>query len=392
MRHDSYSTENLVKFHPTAVVDSWLRVLFVTSMWPDSQRPHYGTFIQTQAESLEDCGVGIDVLVIRGYITPLAYPLARPRIKSLVKERPYDLIHVHTGHAATVALPGLRKPSVLSFVGGDVLGNPTDRGTPLNSRLEARVLRQLARASTRSITKSREMERALPRSLRARNHVIPNGVNLEAFTPRPRAEARAALGWDQDELIALFLGDPSDPRKNVSLARAAVSKLQSRAPNARLHVGWGSHPQEIPSLMWAADALIFTSRSEGSPNVVKEAMAATLPIVAAPVGDVPERLEEVPGGFVVSADPDSFAEALSEAFSFGRAPAAREAVQALSLPHVANRVATLYENVTGITRPAMKRHSTHSSVAQAPPTKGDDNGAGRTHDDANRVARAKRSR
>lgn len=351
MRYHSYSTENLVKFHPTAVVDAWLRVLFVTSMWPDSQRPHYGTFIQTQAESLEGCGVGIDVLVIRGYISPLAYPLARPRIKSLVKERHYDLIHVHTGHAATVALPGMREPSVLSFVGGDVLGNPTARGTPLKSRLEAAVLRQFARASTRTITKSREMEHALPSSLRARNHVIPNGVNLEAFTPRPRAEARAALGWDQDELVALFLGDPNDPRKNVSLARAAVSKLQSRQPNVRLHIGWGSHPREIPRLMWAADALVFTSRSEGSPNVVKEAMAAALPIVATSVGDIPERLEEVPGCFVVSADPDSFAEALTRAFSFGRAPAAREAVQTLSLPHIAAQVVALYERVTGVTRP-----------------------------------------
>jgi teichuronic acid biosynthesis glycosyltransferase TuaC len=222
--------------------------------------------------------------------------------------------------------------------------------------------------------------------------VIPNGVNLEAFTPRPRAEARAALDWDRDELVALFLGDPNDPRKNVSLARAAVSKLRSRQPNVRLHIGWGSHPKAIPSLMWAADALIFTSRSEGSPNVVKEAMAAALPIVATSVGDIPERLAEVPGCFVVSADPDSFAEALARAFSFGRAPAAREAVQALSLQHIANRVATLYENVTGITRPAMKPHSTHSSIAQAPSPQGDDDGAGRTHDDASSMMRAKQSR
>jgi len=351
MRHDSYSTASLVKFHPTAVVDAWLRVLFVTSMWPDGQRPHYGTFIQTQAESLEDCGVGIDVLVIRGYITPLAYPLARPKIKSLVKERRYDLIHAHTGHAATVALPGIRKPSVLSFVGGDVLGNPTARGTPLKSRLEASVLRQFARASTRTITKSQEMEHALPSSLRARNHVIPNGVNLEAFTPQPRVQARAALGWDQDELVALFLGDPSDPRKNVSLAREAVLEVQRRQPNVRLHIGWGSLPSEIPRLMWAADALVFTSRSEGSPNVVKEAMAAALPIVATAVGDVPERLRGVAGCFVVDPDPASFADALTAALSFGRASAAREAVQTLSLPHVAGQVVALYEQVTGVMRP-----------------------------------------
>ena len=329
----------------------WLRVLFITSMWPDDQRPHYGTFIQTQAESLEDCGVAVDVVAIRGYVTPLAYPVARTRIKSIIGKRHYDLIHVHTGHAATVGLLGIRKPSVLSFVGGDVLGNPTDRGTPPKSRLEALVFRQFARASTLSITKSREMQDALPRSLRARNHVIPNGVNLDAFAPRPRAEARSALGWDQDEPVALFLGDPEDPRKNVSLARAAVAEVQSRAPDVRLHIGWGSRPEEIPGLMWAADVLVFTSRSEGSPNVVKEAMAAALPIVATPVGDIPERLEGVEGCFVVAPEPSVFAEALSQALSFGRATAAREAVQTLSLPHVAGQVAALYERVTGVKRP-----------------------------------------
>jgi glycosyltransferase involved in cell wall biosynthesis len=346
-----HSANHLVKFHPTTVTDGWLRVLFITSMWPDEEHPHYGTFIQTQAESLEEYGVAIDVVAIRGYITPLAYPLARPRIKALVKQRPYDAVHVHTGHAATVGLLGMGKPSVLSFVGGDVLGNPTEQGVPLGSRLEALVLRQFAWASTRTITKSREMEDALPGALRIRNHVIPNGVNLEAFAPQSRAAARAALGWKQDESVALFLGDPSDPRKNVSLAHAAVAGAQGRCSGLRLHIGWGSRPSEIPNLMWAADALLFTSRSEGSPNVVKEAMAAALPIVATPVGDIPERLEGVADCFVVHPDPSNFASALIEALSSQRAPAARQAVQALSLPRIASRVVALYEEITGIARP-----------------------------------------
>jgi teichuronic acid biosynthesis glycosyltransferase TuaC len=346
-----YSSDQLVKLHLSTVTDPWLRVLFVTSMWPDDERPHYGTFIQTQAESLEDHGLAIDVVAIRGYRTPLAYLVARPRIMATVREHHYDAIHVHTGHAATVGLLGVRRPSVLSFVGGDVLGNPTDRGTPFKSRIEAGVLRQFARASTRTITKSREMESVLPRSLQARNQVIPNGVDLEAFAPRPRADAREALGWDQDEVVALFLGDPSDPRKNVSLARAAVSEARSSLPNLRLHIGWGSRPREIPDLMHASDALLFTSRSEGSPNVVKEAMAAALPIVATPVGDVVDRLEGVAGCFVVRPDPGSFAEALVEVLSLGRAPAAREAVGVLSLPHIAEEIIALYEHLTGITRP-----------------------------------------
>jgi glycosyltransferase involved in cell wall biosynthesis len=198
------------------------------------------------------------------------------------------------------------------------------------------------------------MQEALPASVQARNHVIPNGVNLDAFAPRPRAQARADLGWAEDEPVVLFVGDPSDPRKNIELARKAVLDIQKRQPDVRLHIGWGSHPSDIPSLMWAADALIFTSHSEGSPNVVKEAMAAALPIVATPVGDIPERLKGVAGCFVVHSDPASFADALAKALSFGRAPAAREAVQALSLPHIATQVAALYERITGITQPREK--------------------------------------
>jgi teichuronic acid biosynthesis glycosyltransferase TuaC len=346
-----FAIKNLVRFHRSEVDTPWLRVLFVTSMWPDDERPHYGTFIKTQAQSLEDLGIAVDIVAIRGYTSSLAYLFSWQQIRAAQGKQRYDLVHIHTGHAAPAGLTGTRLPTVVSFVGGDLLGNPGEHGIIWKSRIEATVFRQLARVSTRTITKSREMEDALPRSLRARNDVIPNGVNLEAFAPRDRTETRETLGWPQDELVALFLGDPDDPRKNLSLARAAVSEVQERQPNVRLHVGWGSRPSEIPNLMWAADALVFTSRSEGSPNVVKEAMAAALPIVATPVGDVPERLDGVAGCFVAAPDPESFADALTEALSFGRAPAAREAVQALSLPRIADRVAGLYERLTGIIRP-----------------------------------------
>lgn len=345
---------NLVNFQRSRVQSPWLRVLFITSMWPDPSRPHYGTFIHTQAQSLEDFGVAIDVLSIRGYASFRAYTIAMRRIQSLRARERYDLFHIHTGHAAAASVGLLRKraPSIISYVGGDLLGNPDEDGkTTIKSHIEATAFRQLARMSTSTITKSREMQETLPRSLRARNHVVPNGVNLKAFTPRPVAQARETLGWNQDELVVLFLGDPGDPRKNISLAQAAVAEVQGRQPNVRLHVGWGSRPSEIPTLMWAADALAFTSRSEGSPNVVKEAMAATLPIVATPVGDVPERLDGVAGCFLVRANPHDFADALERALDSGRTIAAREAVEDLALAAVASKIIVLYEQLSGIQRP-----------------------------------------
>jgi teichuronic acid biosynthesis glycosyltransferase TuaC len=336
--------DELVRVHRSAVQKPQLRVLFVTSMWPDEERPHYGIFIKTQAHSLEACGVKVDVIAIRGYASSLAYLLARPTIRRAA--RGCDLVHVHTGHAATVSLLGMARPSVVSFVGGDVLGNPNERGTPLASRLLARFLRQFARASTASITKSHEMERALPRSVRPRNRVIPNGVDLTGFGRIGREQARRQLGWEPHAPVALFLGDPDDPRKNVALAEAAVERLRATRPDVRLHIGWGSHPSQVPLLMAAADVLVFPSRSEGSPNVIKEAMASQLPIVATPVGDVPERLADVAGCFVVPPDAAAFATMLARAIEFGRSPAAREAVAELSLQAIACRVLELYQEVT----------------------------------------------
>src|SRR5204862_286587 len=83
-----------------------------------------------------------------------------------------------------------------------------------------------------------------------------------------------------------------------------------RLPAARLRVAGKVPISDMPVWMAAADALILTSHSEGSPNVIKEAMAAELPAVATPVGDVPERLRGVPGCYVRRPDPKALGAAL----------------------------------------------------------------------------------
>lgn len=342
--HRLAQSEELVGFAPSHITDERMRVLFITNMWPDSVLPHYGTFIASQAKSLEDADVAVDVINIRGYSSILAYAVAPRVVRALSRARTYDVVHVHTGHAAAVSVWGIPHPVVLSFVGADVLGQPRERGLTMKSRLEISVFRQLGRAVARTITKSKEMEDALPAAVRARNHVIPNGVDVEAFAPRPKDEARRLLGWSSDEKVVLFLGNPADPRKNIDLAQAAVALASRSEERLRLHAAWGATPEEVPRLMWAADCLALSSRSEGSPNVVKEAMAAALPIVATPVGDVPERLDGVEGCFVVAPHARAFAEALLSAVQFDRAPAARQAVRQLNLSAVAEQVIEVYQS------------------------------------------------
>ncbi len=320
-------------------------VLFITNMWPDELRPYYGSFIASQAHSLSAAGIGVDVLYVRGFLGPQVYAKALGAISRIAGRRSYDVVHAHYGHTAAVGLGISQRPLVISFCGEDLLGAPREHGITAKSRAELTVFRQLGRFADATITKSLEMELALPRRLRARNRIVPNGVDLDLFAPRPRAAARAELGWDADEKVMLFLGDPRDERKNVRLAERAAALVAQRRERTRLHVAWAIDPLAVPLHMNAADCMVFASRSEGSPNAIKEAMACELPIVATPVGDIPERLRGVPGCWVTDAEPAAIADALLAALDADRTPAARAAVEVLGLGRVAERLLGIYEEV-----------------------------------------------
>jgi glycosyltransferase involved in cell wall biosynthesis len=285
-------------------------VLVITSGWPNEDNDTYCVFIKRQTESLLELGVRCDVLFIRGYRSPLAYLLAAGRLLawSIRRRRCYKLLHVHSGEAALAAAFYRRAPLVASYMGDDLLGTPDAKGR-IQRRSKARraIIRQHSRLFDRTITKSREMEAALPASVRSRNSVIPNGVDTDLFRPQDRADARRKLGWDPDAPVALFAADPAVARKRFWLAQAAVERARVKLPTIRLEIARHVTPDRVPLLMNAADCLLLTSSVEGSPNVVKEALMCNLPVIATRAGDVEELLEGV--------EPSSICEASESAVS-----------------------------------------------------------------------------
>jgi len=324
-----------------------MRVLWLTNMWPDEERPWYGSFVHSQARSLERAGVELDVLYVPGYRSPAEYARgALELVRRSLRSR-HDVVHAHYGHSGVLARLQLRAPVLLSYCGDDLLGTPREDGvgcTPGSLAL-ARAFATLSRVLAATITKSEEMERRLPRAARARNHVIPNGVDLDQFVPLRRADARARLGWNGGARTLLFVGNPENPRKNAPLAQAVHDELRRRGRDVELRIAWGIEPDAIPVWMAASDVLVFPSYAEGSPNTVKEAMAMELPIVSAEVGDVTERFRGVEGTFLAPREPGAMADQVERALEFDRAPAAREAVAQLSTERVAERIAELYREL-----------------------------------------------
>jgi glycosyltransferase involved in cell wall biosynthesis len=321
-----------------------MNVLVVTNMYPSSARPDWGAFVRSQTESLGRLGVTNRLYEIEGWRSAMQYARAWRALPAIVDRERVDLVHAHYGLSGAAAM-NVAAPLVVSFCGDDLLGRPDARGAiTLKSRLLVRLSLAAARRADAVIVKSEEMRRRLPSTLRD-VEVIPNGVDLSRFAPLARSEARKRLGWPDDGAVLLFAGHPDEPRKNYPLAAEVERRLRERGRAVRLVAVHGRPQAEMAVAMSAADVLLLPSLHEGSPNVVKEAMAVSLPVVAAPVGDCAERLQGVNPGAVVARDPEAFANAVDDVLRTGTRSNGRDAIAPLELSTVAHRVLAVYQRV-----------------------------------------------
>jgi glycosyltransferase involved in cell wall biosynthesis len=296
-----------------------------------------------QVSSLRQLGIDVDVLEVKGP-AKLKYALTVPQLWS--RSGKVDLIHAHYGFCGWLGRLQLTAPLVISLMGSDLLGHTGSGGrTPLRSRVESWSTRRLVRLASAVIVKSQEMAEHVDCSMVS---VIPNGVDVDLFRPMPREAACAALGWSRQARHVLFPGNPGEPRKGYPLAEETLAEVRAQLGHEVALVPlWGIPPSCVPTYMNAADAMIMTSFAEGSPNVIKEAMACNLPVVSVPVGDVEWLLSGVQGSSVCPRDRAELANALlpvlgSRLRSNGRAALLRLGLDTHS---VARQVQRIYNEV-----------------------------------------------
>ena len=288
--------------------------------------------------ALEAAGVQVRPIVV----APRAYWYESRRIRDLCGEVAPDVVHTHGTRADVIHGGTARRlgiPTVSTshgFTGGDLKNR-------LFERLQARAHRRCAAV----VAVSRPMaERIQAAGVPAgRVHVVPNGWAGGAVPFLGRAEARAALGIDATDVCVGFVGRLS-PEKGPDVLLEAWPRVRAAASLAVIGegaLGASLRRQDLPGdsgavrwlgalegagrFMKAFDLLVLSSRTEGTPVVLLEAMAASVPVVATAVGGVPDVLSNAEGWLVAPEDPPALAAAITEALA-DRAGAARRAAAA----------------------------------------------------------------
>ena len=319
-----------------------MKILFISKSF--ANQPNI--IISNQADSLRSLGNTINFFLI-----DYSYRKAIPALRQKLNKEHYDIIHAHYGLCGFVALKANRGniPLVLSLMGMDVMGSLEGS---IKEKLTYTVVKKISRWSAKKadavILKSENM---LPFVSGQNNTVIPNGVNTSLFSQSQNSYSNSTVQRFNNSTASqpqiLFPANPSRPEKNFKLLQEAIKIIGF--PESQVLTLSNIDHAEVPLLMNRADVVVLCSTQEGSPNVIKEAMACNRPIIATPVGDIPQLLKNVQGSTILpDFSPESLANAIKSQLNSQTSSNGREKIFEMKLDSesVAKRIGEVYKLVS----------------------------------------------
>ena len=286
--------------------------------------------VDAQAKSLINNGVDLSFFPInggglKGYINTYY------QLKEFLDENKFDIVHGHYSYSAIIAALAFKGKTICSLMGSDVF----------QENICIRLLTQyfVKFIWRRTIVKSQIMKKKVKHAL-----IIPNGVDFNKFKPIDMETACSATNFDKNKFNIIFVAeDINSKEKNYKLAKQAVDMLND--PHIELHLVSGVKQNDLIYYYNAADLYLMTSISEGSPNVIKEAMACNCPVVSTDVGDVRDILKNTQGCYITSFDPRDVAQKIKLVMEFGSRTDGRDAISHLDSNSIAKKIIKEYEEI-----------------------------------------------
>jgi glycosyltransferase involved in cell wall biosynthesis len=312
-----------------------MKVLFVSG---GNSQAGIIPFVKSQGESLINEGIELVYFTIKGrgvkgYLKNIFL------LKKYLKNNKFNIVHAHyslTAFVVSIAMIGNKIPIVVSLMGSD----------SESSKLERFIIRVFNLFFwTKLIVKSDSMAQKMKIS---NVDIIPNGINQRNFRPITISKAKEKLGIDSSINYVLFAADTTRYSKNFELANQAF--LLANIPDTELLVINGVSHKEMVLYLNACSVVLLTSRYEGSPNIIKEAMACNRPIVSTKVGDVNWVIGDTKGCFIVDNTVEGIADSLVKAVKYSLKYGVTNGVERINKLYlgdvaVANRLINLYSSI-----------------------------------------------
>ncbi|HON97095.1 MAG TPA: glycosyltransferase [Bacteroidales bacterium] len=289
--------------------------------------------MKSQADSLNNKRIELKIVSIIGKGV-WGYLKNIPQLRKQIMAFNPDIIHSHYFFCGIIAALASRKiPIVVSLMGSDTH----------QSKIMKLIIKLFSDYKwTKTLVKSEDMKIRLGLINAV---VLSNGVDLNLFHPLDKKECRQKLGWDLDNKYVLFASNPDRKEKNFGLAQATIDKIKINF--VELKIIYNIDHSQMPVYLNAADVLLLTSKWEGSPNIVKEAMACNIPVVATKVGDIEYLFGNTEGYYYTDPDPDKLAEKINYVLNNDIKPNGRQRIIDLKLDSesIADKLIQLYQEV-----------------------------------------------
>jgi len=304
-----------------------MRVLFV---YRGEGNNGYNSVIDAQAASLLARGINLSLYPIRnggsrGYIQSYRH------LKTYLRQNQFDIVHGHYSYSAIIAALAHNGKTICSLMGSDIFEDPRW------IRLITTFFNKFVWHKT--IVKSDAMKKRIEDAV-----ILPNGVDFEVFKPIDRSVAYQFTRFEKEKFNIIFIAENIEAKvKNYKLAREAINIIN--ATNIELHPISGVKQKDLVYYYNAADLYLMTSLTEGSPNVIKEAMACNCPIVSTDVGDVKDLVSSTDGCYITSHNPNDVADNIRKAMEFNSRTNGRENIRHLDSKHIADEMIKLYHEV-----------------------------------------------
>lgn len=309
-----------------------MRILLV-ARYKQGFNKHMMPFVDEQGEAIRSLGNEVDYFLVEGKGLFSYFSAKKPFLQKIKSFNP-DIVHAHYGLSGITAVLQEKVPVVTTFHNGETLGFKQNL---LSSAFSLR-------ASYMVYVAQHIYDKAFYKRKKDFS-IIPCGVNLDECVITDYDTARFELGFDKKKKYILFGGAFENLRKNYPLLKQGVELLQ-RDDVVVLEMKGLTRP-EVSKLMSACDLFALPSKSEGSPQALKEAMACNCPIIATDVADIRHLLGDVKGHFICSFDPENVASVLDSALEFEGRTLGRNRIIELGLDNrqVAEKLIRIYSQI-----------------------------------------------